>query len=494
MGGFLILQNIAMLTNKNTIIIIVSAIILLSCSKENNTIIDNPDPVPPVVDIEIPKENSLGVLLNKKGVFDGFYLFTPSKSTETYLINNCGEVINKWSSEYKSGKSVYLLENGNLLRAGEILNQNIKIGGIGGVIELFDWDGNIIWSYIYSSEQFSHHHDAIPLPNGNLLLLIATRKTYDEAISAGRDPNTMIDGELYNEQIIEVEMIGNDQINIVWEWNIWDHLIQDFDMTKDNYGVIEDNPQLLNINFVGRSADKADWLHANSIQYNSTLDEIIISFQGTSEIFIIDHSTTTEQAASHAGGNKNKGGDILYRWGNPISYNHGTEDDRTLWGQHYPHWIPDSYPDGGKILIFNNGLERIGDFSTVNIISPPKTSTGDYIINPGEAFAPQVAEWEYKADMFFSEIISSAQRLPNGNTLICEGTKGRFFEINENKNIVWEYINPDSGSGILSQGDLALDNAVFRVFKYSKEYPAFNNKDLIPQNPIELEFNIGNCQ
>lgn len=71
-------------------------------------------------------------------------------------------------------------------------------------------------------------------------------------------------------------------------------------MTKDNYGVISDNPQLLDINFVGRSENKADWLHANSMQYNELLDEIIISFQGTSEFFIIDHSTTTAEAASNS--------------------------------------------------------------------------------------------------------------------------------------------------------------------------------------------------
>lgn len=475
------------------IYIIIVLFVIVSCSNDNSLIISLPDPEPP---IEIPSNNTIGTLMfNKKNTFDGYTLFTPTKSKKTYLINNCGQVINQWSSNYISGKSVYLLEDGSILRAGEILNPDIKIGGIGGIIELFDWDNNLIWSYEYSSNQFSHHHDAIPLPNGNILLLVATRKTDAEAIAIGRDPSTMVNGEIYNEQIIELTPVGNNAINIVWEWNVWDHLIQDFDISKNNFGIIADNPQLMDINFIGRSNNKADWLHANSIQYNAQLDQIIISFQGTSEIFIIDHSTTTAEAASHSGGQRGKGGDILYRWGNPIAYKQGTENDRTLYGQHYPHWIPDEYVDGGKILIFNNGLERVGDFSAVNIIDPPTNNSGNYITPLGTPFGPVQAEWEYKdPGNFFSEIISSAQRLPNGNTLICEGTKGHFFEIDEKKEKVWEYINPESSTKILTQGETGADNAVFRVLKYSKDYPAFNNKNLSPKNPIELNFNIGNCK
>lgn len=479
-----------------TVLLIIITTTLFGCVTENDETIkgDTGENPIPEVPIEIPNSNTIGVTKLENGNSSGYILFTPSKSTETYLINNCGQLINQWTSTYKSGKSVYLLEDGSILRSGEILNDNIKIGGIGGIIELIDWDNNLIWSYQYSSDQFSHHHDAIRLPNGNLLLLVAARKTYEECIRAGRDPKTLKDNELYDEQLIEIKMVGKDAINVVWQWAIWDHLIQDFDATKDNFGNISDNPHLMDINFIGRSDSKADWLHANGIAYNEVLDEILISFQGTSEIFVIDHSTTSTEAASHSGGNKNKGGDILYRWGNPAAYKLGTETDRTLYGQHYPHWIPLNYPDGGKIIIFNNGLERDGDFSTVNIISPTKTNNGDYIFNSGFPFGPVAADWEYKSTGFFSEIISSAQRLKNGNTLICEGQKGRFFEINQKKQIVWEYINPDSGSGILSQGMQGLDNAVFRALKYEEDYPAFKDKNLTPKTPIELKPNIGNCE
>ncbi|WMI66098.1 aryl-sulfate sulfotransferase [Aestuariibaculum sp. YM273] len=489
----LFLQNYSYKPMKPFFITLLLYLFLCSCSNDNNVPIE---PNIPEEEIDIPSTNTVGVTQKKLKVFDGYTLFTSSKSTDTYLINNCGQVINKWTSKYKSGKSVYLLENGSILRAGEILNENIAIGGIGGAIEIKDWNDNLIWSYEYSSDQFSHHHDAIPLKNGNILLLIATRKNLQECIDAGRDPETLTDSELYNEQIIEIEPIGNNAINIVWEWNIWDHLVQDFDSTKANFGTISENPQLMDINYIGRYNGKADWLHANSIQYNEDLDEIIISFQGTSEFMIIDHSTTSLEAASSSGGKKGKGGDILYRWGNPAVYQLGTENDRTLYGQHYPHWIPNNYSDGGKILVFNNGLDRESPvaYSSVDLISPTKDNNGNYSFTDGLPFAPKQPEWQYKnIGSFLSEIISSAQRLPNGNTLICEGQRGHFFEINTNDEIIWEYVNPESGSGILKQGDEGVDNAVFRAFKYSTNYPAFKNKTLTPGSPIELDPNLGNC-
>ena len=95
-------------------------------------------------------------------------------------------------------------------------------------------------------------------------------------------------------------------------------------------------------------------MHCNSISYNPMLDEILISSRSMSEIYIIDHSTSTQQASSHSGGNHNKGGDIVYRWGNPQVYNQGSLIDKKLFGQHDAHWIPNDFPDGGKIMIFNN--------------------------------------------------------------------------------------------------------------------------------------------
>ncbi len=448
--------------------------------------------------IAIPSygQNTIGVLKNNTGSYNGYTLFTAD--TETYLINNCGQVINQWSSSFPPGNAVYLLENGNLLRAAKINNPDINFGGRGGKIELFNWEGNLIWEYTYSDDQVSHHHDVFPMPNGNILMLAVTTMTQAEAIQAGRNPASLSEGNLYNEQILELEPVGTNEANIVWEWNIKDHLIQDFDSTKDNFGVISENPQLLDINFLGTSGGKANWMHINSMQYYENLDQIVLSSRQLNEIYIIDHSTSTTEASTNAGGTYGKGGDLLYRWGNPLAYGQGTTDDQQLFGQHYPYFIPDGLTDAGKIMLFNNGFTRTPEFSEVFILSPPTDSPGFYTAT-SSTYGPSNPEYIYtdpaNPTNFFSPFLSNAQRLPNGNTLIIEGASGYFFEINSSNTKVWEYINPVGAFDILTQGDdpSGTGNTTFRAIKYSTDYDAFVGRDLTPSAPIELNPNLSNC-
>ncbi len=445
-------------------------------------------------------QNTVGTITNNNGTFNGYTLYAPAGHTETYLINNCGEIVNQWTSTVAPGNAVYLLENGNLLRAGKISNPDVNFGGVGGKVELFDWDGNLLWSYTYSSPTFSQHHDVYPMPNGNVLMLAVNTMTEAEAIQAGRNPSNIVDGKLFNEQILELEPVGANGANIVWEWNIKDHLIQDFDVTKDNHGIVEDNPQLLDINFLGVGlTGAANWLHFNSIQYNEQLDQIVISSRLLSEMYIIDHGTTTAEAASHTGGARGKGGDFLYRWGNPIAYKRGTAADQKLFGQHYPHFIPNGLPDAGKIIVFNNGLNRLPSHSQIDIITPPEDSEGVYTYNAGTAYGPSATDYTYVDPIlnenFFSRILSSGQRLPNGNTLICDGDSGYFFEITPTEEIVWEYINPVTPTGILSQGDdsTASPNLTFRALRYASDYPAFTGRDLTPSAPVEQNPDLSGC-
>jgi len=442
----------------------------------------------------LTSQNTVGVIsYNQDDTYNGLTLFT--SQLETYLINSCGEVVNQWTSNYPPGNAVYLLEDGSLLRAGKVGNTTITFGGTGGIVEKYDWDGNLTWSYTLSSDTTLQHHDIFPMPNGNVLVLAVTVMSNSEAIQAGRDPNLLTDGVLYNEQILEIEPVGIDQANIVWEWNINDHLIQDFDATKDNFGVVEDNPQLLDINFLSGLSGSANWLHINSIQYNANLDQIVMSSRHLNEIFIIDHSTSTAEAASSAGGIYGKGGDFLYRWGNPQSYNQGNANDQLLFGQHYPHWIPDGLPNAGELILYNNGFQRSPSFSEIYRLTPPTTAPGVYEYTSGTAYGPTAPDYIYTKPTptdFFSRILSSAQMLPNGNILICDGDSGYFFEIDSNENIVWEYINPSGSTGILSQGDdpEGIPNLVFRAIKYELDYPAFTGRDLTPGNPIELNSGI----
>jgi len=408
----------------------------------------------------------------------GYTLFGPKATGATYLIDNDGFLIHQWDSEYNPAATVYLLEDGNLLRATKLVDTN---GGSGG-FHVLDWDGNVIWGYTYGAQ----HHDINPLPNGNVLLVTNNIIENADVIAAGRDPN-VLDGDIRSLKIIEIER-DNDGGKIVWEWYAWDHLIQEFDITKDNFGVVAEHPELIDLNFTRDGG--SDWLHVNSIDYNQDFDQIIVSCRGINEVWVIDHSTTTTEAAMHEGGNSKKGGDLLYRWGNPIAYQAGTVDDQMLFAQHDVRWIADDLPGAGNIMIFNNGLDRpAGTYSSIDEITPPVDNFGIYTIAEGAAFAPSTLSWLYTAtvptDMYSSKF-SGAQRLLNGNTLICNGVGGELIEVTDSGEIVWRYINPESTDGILSQGDIPKKNDVFRCHRYPSNYLGLVGKDLTPGEPIEL--------
>jgi hypothetical protein len=346
----------------------------------------------------------------------------------------------------------------------------------------------MLWDYLYASDNYYQHHDIEPMPNGNILLLAWETILAEDAIAAGRDPALLDGPELWPEHIVEVIPTGPTTGEIVWEWHIWDHLIQDFDSTKDNYGVVEDHPELMDLNFAVHGRD--DWLHGNSVQYSPVLDQICLSLRSISEIWVIDHSTTSVEAASHAGGNSGMGGDILYRWGNPIVYRRGTAEDRLSWGQHDIRWIPEGYPGEGNMLVYNNGWERIEDFSTVDEFTPPVDENGHYQQpGPDSAYSPDTLVWQYMADPptdFFSGAISGARRLPNGNTFICEGNKGRYFEITDSGAIVWQYVLPLKRGVPMHQGDSVMQVATFRCTRIAPDYPGLQGKDLTPGKLIEI--------
>jgi hypothetical protein len=232
----------------------------------------------------------------------------------------------------------------------------------------------------------------------------------------------------------------------------------------------------------------------NSIAYNASLDQIVLSVRGCNEIWFLDHSTTTREAAGHSGGRHGKGGDLIYRWGNPAAYKRGTEKDKQLVQQHDAQWIPDGSPGAGHLTIFNNGYDR--GWSSVEEIVPPTDADGRYVIEPGKPYGPAAPTWHYEAKNrsdFFSSEISGAHRLPNGNTLICAGVIGHLFEVTPVGETVWQYVNPMVRGGILAQGESPgkdmrghLWNAVFKVHRYAPDYPGLAGRDLTPKAVIEL--------
>jgi formylglycine-generating enzyme required for sulfatase activity len=435
--------------------------------------------------------------------FEGYTLFAPKHNTMTYLINNEGRIVHEWTkSTYTPGQSVYLLENGHLLRTCKVDAELGSGGGEGGRIEEYDWNDSLVWYIDYHSANYTQHHDIKLLPNGHIIMLVVEKKTLAEAVAAGFNinnfqPEVIQKGYLLPDCIIEIVPTPPSGGTIVWEWHVWNHLIQDYDATKANYGVVSAHPELIDCDGDHRKLPLF-WNHMNCIDYNPAFNQIAVSCRGNDEVWIVDHTTTTAQAAGHTGGTYGKGGDLLYRWGNPLTYGRGTINDEKYYEQHDVEWIKPGCPGAGNLSCFNNGLGRNPSYSTIDEITPPMDVNGNYSLAPGAAYGPTSLTWTYMANppgSLYSANISGAQRLSNGNTLICEGGHGRFLEVTYSGTTVWEYFNPVTNDGPLTQGDtLPYDvshpeetmNSVFRVYCYPPTYAAFAGKDLSPGDFVEL--------
>jgi hypothetical protein len=452
-----------------------------------------------------PAANSTGLLLHDPAASPGYTLLAPIPSKMTYLIDLDGRIVHEWKSDYRPALAAYLLPNGHLLRTamegrGEM--RAFLTGGAGGRVQEFDWDGNLLWDYRHLSDDYQLHHDIKPLPNGNVLMIAWEKKSAGAAIASGRDPNLLADGELWVDKIIEVKPTGKTGGEIVWEWHVWNHLIQHQHHTKPAYGTVADHLELVDLNFAPQhgppGTGDADWTHFNSIDYNPRLDQVLVSVHSFGEIWIIDHSTTSKEAAGHTGGHSGRGGDLMYRWGNPRAY--GASGPQKFFGQHSAAWIDPGLVDAGRIMVFNNGERRPeGPFSTVEILVPPILSDGNYEMH-GAGFDPERPVWIYTAPNptdFFSRNISGAQRLPNGNTLICSGADGTLFEIDPHNKTVWKFAVPAERLGPGFDGPpsgpfggppgrpmrppgLEGHSPVFRAIRYPTDYPGLRGKDLTP--------------
>ena len=477
---------------KPSIVLILLILFPSSCSKEKITTANGYTGV-----------RTVGLFVNNTSkVYNGYTLFAPKQNTMTYLINNEGRIMHTWSaSKYPPGQSVYLLGNGNLLRSCMTLGKLSSGGGEGGRIEEYDWNDNLVWEFDFSTDDYMQHHDIKMLPNGNILMLVIEKKTYAECIAAGFNPakfqpEIAAKGMMLPDCVVEIQPTKPSGGTVVWEWHTWDHLIQDFDPTKGNYGIPRQHPELIDADGDQKNIP-AFWNHMNSIDYNAELDQIALSVRGNSEVWIIDHSTTTLEAKEHSGGDRGKGGDLLYRWGNPICYGAGGTADQRYFQQHDVEWVRVGSPGAGNLTCFNNGLGR-GDYSTVDEFIPAINQNGSYTMVAGSLLLPANFTWTYKGtteNPMYSENISGAQRLPNGNTIICSGTVGRFLEVTTTGEIVWEYICPVEKTGVITQGNRPADdparanetmNSVFRVYKYPVDYAAFTGKVMTPGDLIEL--------
>ncbi len=362
-------------------------------------------------------------------VSSGYVFYAPTASESSYLVGNDGAIAHSWPGSGPSGLAVKILPDGAILRSTTSYSARFFAGrGVGGKVERWTWDGKLEWSYVLpDSERYMQHHDVTALPNGNVLILAWEWKSAEEARVAGREAGKTSPDGIWSEAIFEVRPEPPEGGSIVWEWHVWDHLGK--------------GPGRIDINFTGSTADPAgnpDWLHLNSVSYHPKRNQILLSSRPWSEIWIIDHGTTAAEAAGPAG-------DILYRWGNPQAYGAGTAADQRLFNQHDAHWIAEGLPGAEHILVLNNGVGR--GYSSADEIVPPVDGGGRYAMGADGRYGPEGPLWTFGATAgagFLTATAGSAQRLRNGNTLLCLSNANRVVEVTPEKEIVW---NLNLGAG-----------------------------------------------
>lgn len=364
----------------------------------------------------------------------GLYtLYAPKNGVTAYLIDTADSPVTyktwNFSSTEKNAYSTYLIPGDTLVRTTNYkASGSPGTGGVSGKIQKVTWNGTVAWSYQYSSTTTQMHHDICPMPNGNVLFISFDVKTAADATQAGSSSASIF----WSEKIIEVRPTGPTTGEIVWEWKLWDHLCQNYNPAKDNYVTsIINNPQLMNINYNG-SGNLPDRYHMNGIDYNPVLDQIVVSMHFINSAFVIDHSTTTAEAAGHTGGSSGKGGDFLYRWGNPASYGAtGTTVFNTI---HDAHWISGDNVNYPNYLAGYNNQGGTGGKTAIDIWNPPYNGN-NYTLVAGQAYGPTASAYKYNA-VFTATNEGNSHQLPNGNMLV-NNFQGSIYEVNPSGTIIW---------------------------------------------------------
>ena len=459
-----------------------------------------------------------GLMSKTEGATPGYVIFSPLQSSTTYLVDTDGNVVHTWESEFGPTGWVYLKENGNLVRGGRQPDAPVfGGGGQGGRLQEFTWDGKLIWDYRFATEKYLAHHDVAVMPNGNILAIAWEAKTYEEVVKAGRRPETIPKAGVWPDMVVELKPSGSNEATIVWEWHLWDHMIQNHDELKDNYGKPSEHPEVMDINVrttppkpitqeklnelkakneavTNSTPDNrgSDAYHINAINYNKALDQIVLSSPHLDEIFIIDHGITTQEAKGHTGGRYGKGGDFLYRWGNPQNYGRGNFTTHLISYQHDIKWIPEGMPGAGNLMVFNNRVpnSKKKPFSAVYEWTPPFTEKG-YFLQDHAHFGPEAPSWRFVATdtlSAFSPFMSGAHRMANGNTFVTVGTRGRYMEVTPAGKVVWDYWTPYAGFVRMKDGTTPhpIGPYVYSTFRATHipiDHPAVKGKLLKPLNP-----------
>lgn len=397
----------------------------------------------------------------------GTTLYDPSKCDSGYtlfmgrqigaiLINMNGKVVRQWKDFM--GMPCKMIKGGHIL--GSLAARDAAIASQDFAdVTMIDWDGNVEWTF----NKYDHvndpdgiewaarqHHDyqmegnpvGYPVPGqevtpdfGKMLIL-----THKDVNKPKISPHQLLD-----DCLIEIDREGN----ILWEWSVIDHF-KEFGFTEEQKNAMYRDPTM-------RPTGQGDLFHINCASYvgpNHWYDEgderfnpqnIIMDSRECNIMFIVSHET----------------GEIVWQVGPDFTKTPELRIFGTIVGPHHTHMIPKGLPGEGHIMVYDNGgwagYGAPNQFSKTGL--KVSRRDGSRVVE----FDPTTLEivWECKGEeigatdapftthYFYSPLTSDAQRLPNGNTFICEGTSGRFMEFTPDNELVWEYNYPRLGSGLI---------------------------------------------
>jgi hypothetical protein len=379
--------------------------------------------------------------------YAGYNFYANGK--KCYLKDMKGATMHTWTSTHPVMSHSYLLRDSSVLFPYSVNNPGMSIVQSGGGFQIIKWDGSLAWDFTYAGSSYIPHHDCDFYYSTNNITELPTIIT----IAATKE-NT--DGRI-SEKIVEIKPTGATTAEIIWQWFAYDHSISSgtdsaglLDLAKGGSG----GP--------GGPGGGSEWIHANSVHLNPMLNQLVVGSNYFNEFFVIDHSTTTAEAATHKGGKYGKGGDILYRWGNPSNYGcSGTQylsrPHSACWIQNYMPGTRQGLPGAGHILSISNNTKKGFEVTLPGV-------NGVYPRTAGSAFEPSTPTWTVSIPGLGSDQ-GSIQRLPNGNTLICNGMGIGTFEYDSTGDTIWslsvsanEFIRYDFnylGSTLLDTGGVA---------------------------------------
>ena len=335
--------------------------------------------------------------------FQGYTLLTPTFGDGTvYLLDMEGNEMHQWKMPYPPGAFGYLLPNGHLFYLGKTPERPPAM--------FFAWpifDGGTLmevdWdgNVLWEHRDPTHHHDGRRTESGGAVYLAIEH--LPEKLAAQVQGG--LPGTEHDGRMWVDRVVEVDAAGkTVWEWHAWEHLDPEIDV-------------------IAPTDLRDEWTHGNTVVPLPGGD-VMASFRNISTVVRINRAT----------------GELVWKLGPDL-----------LAQQHDPSLLPN-----GNVLLFNNGTRRLAHPLVHSSVMEIEPESGRIV-------------WEYRDQSgvmnFYSAYISSAQRLPNGNTLICEGQCGRIFEVTPEHEIVWEYTSPH----FFQAPVFGVTNAVFRAFRYGPE-------------------------